>query len=510
MTSLAVPAAPLRRLFERLDFAPRPLEPSLRYILEQWQDARRNKVAPRRRDLAFAWDATSGAFFLHRHVEGERDYVLVEGEGAAAVLLGPCERGERLSAARERREAVRLRRLFDEVRRVGEPLLAEFIIGTRFENCAAVELVVAPLSENGKTIDAVLAARSVRPIKTTAVASRPQTSLDHGLAVFAIGASRPFGEAVAGHLAIELTPHEEREFEDGEHKMRPLASVRGRDVYVLHSLHRDSSQSGADKLCRLLFFLGALKDAGASRVTAVVPYLCYARKDRQTKPRDPVITRYVAQLFEAVGTDRMIVLDVHNVAAFQNAFRCDTEHLDAQAVFARHFSAELGAAPIAVVSPDLGGEKRAELFRQRLEATLGRPIAKGFMDKHRSMGQVSGEIFAGDVAARTVIILDDLISTGGTMVRTAVACRKHGAAHVWLAATHGLFASGAESNLRNAPVDKIVVTDSVPLPPGLDSRSFGGRLSVVSVAGLIAETIRRCHTGGSIVDLLEHGPSGLR
>ena len=507
MTSLAVTEAPLRRLFERLDFAPRPQTPSLRLVLEQWQDARRDKIAPRRQDMKLAQaESASGTFFCHRHVDGKRDYVLVEGEDAAAALLGPCTQGGLLSEARERREAVRLRRLFDEVRRVGEPVLAEFVIGTQARDSAVVEFLAAPLSEDGRTIDAVLAARSVRPIMTIPAASRPQNVLDHGLAVFAIGASHAFGEAIARHLSIELAPHEEREFEDGEHKMRPLANVRDRDAYVIHSLYGDEDQSGADKLCRLLFFIGALKDAGAARVTAVVPYLCYARKDRQTKSRDPVTTRYVAQMFEAVGTDRVIVLDVHNVAAFQNAFRCDTETLDAQAVFARHFLAELGDVPVAVVSPDLGGEKRAELFRQRMEMALGRPVAKGFMDKHRSMGRVTGEIFAGDVAGRTVIVVDDLISTGGTMARTAVACRKHGAAQVWLAATHGLFASGAESALRDAPVEKIIVTDSVPLPPGMNSAAFEGRLSVVSVTGLVAEAIRRCRTGGSITDLVEHGP----
>jgi hypothetical protein len=115
-----------------------------------------------------------------------------------------------------------------------------------------------------------------------------------------------------------------------------------------------------------------------------VPYLCYARKDRQTKPRDPVTTRYVAELFEAVGTDRLITLEVDNVAAFQNALRCDTEHLDANAIFARHLSGLVGNDPVAVLSPDSGGVKRAGLFRQRLERTLARPLAFGFMEKHRT------------------------------------------------------------------------------------------------------------------------------
>ena len=121
------------------------------------------------------------------------------------------------------------------------------------------------------------------------------------LILFALGESRQFGARVAHALGVALASHEERAFEDGEHKTRPLVNVRGRDVFVVHSLAGDLDQSANDKLCHLLFFIGALKDAAAARVTALVPYLCYARKDRKTKPRDPVTTRYVAALFEAVG-----------------------------------------------------------------------------------------------------------------------------------------------------------------------------------------------------------------
>ena len=139
------------------------------------------------------------------------------------------------------------------------------------------------------------------------------------LCLFALNASRAFGEAVAHHLGITLTPHEERGFEDGEHKSRPLANVRRKDVFVVQSLYGDGEQSVNDKLCRLLFFIGALKDGSASSVTAVVPYLGYARKDQKSKSRDPVTTRYVAGLFEAVGTDRVVTIDVHNLAAFQKS-----------------------------------------------------------------------------------------------------------------------------------------------------------------------------------------------
>jgi len=122
-----------------------------------------------------------------------------------------------------------------------------------------------------------------------------------GLTLFAVRGTQDYGERIAQHLELILSAHEERGFEDGEHKIRPLAEVRRQDVFVIHSLYGDAEQSPND---RLLFFIGALKDAGAERVTAVVPYLCYARKDRRTQPRDPITTKYVACLFEACGADR--------------------------------------------------------------------------------------------------------------------------------------------------------------------------------------------------------------
>jgi len=314
--------------------------------------------------------------------------------------------------------------------------------------------------------------------------------------VFAIGASEDFGRRVAGHLGLPLAELEERSFEDGEFKIRPLASVRNRRVYVIHSLHGDHTQSANDKLCRLLFFIGALKDAAAAEVTAVVPYLCYSRKDRRTKPRDPVTSRYLAQLFEAIGTDRVITMDVHNLSAFENAYRCQTEHLDAIPLFVSYLAPLIGDLPAAVVSPDAGGAKRAEFLRRELERALGRPVAGAIMEKHRSKGAVTGEIFAGDVAGRTAIIVDDLISTGGTMARTAAACRLRGAERVYVLATHGLFAEGADAVLTRAEIDKIVVTDTVDVAERGTS-GFRERLVVLGVAGVFAEAIRRCHYGES-------------
>lgn len=322
--------------------------------------------------------------------------------------------------------------------------------------------------------------------------------------LFAFRSCRPWAERVAARLGLPLGAHEERSFEDGEHKTRPLVNVRGRDVFVLQALHGEPGESINDRLCRLLFFVGALKDASAASVTAVVPYLAYARKDRRTKPRDPVTTRYVAALFESVGTDRIVTLDVHNLAAYQNAFRCRSEHLEANRLFVDHFRALVGVEPVAVVSPDPGGIKRAERFRESLASALERPVGAAFAEKYRSSGVVSGDLVVGDVAGRTAIVLDDLIATGGTLARTARACIGLGAKRVYAAATHGVFVADAADRLADAALSGIVVTDSVP-PSRLRTGAAQAKLSVLPTDALFAEAIRRIHEGGSIAELLDAG-----
>jgi len=260
--------------------------------------------------------------------------------------------------------------------------------------------------------------------------------------------------------------------------------------------------SANDKLVRLLFFIGALKDASAARVTAVCPYLAYARKDRRTKARDPVSSRYVAQLFEAVGTDRVVTLDVHNLAAYQNAFRIPAEHLEARGLFVAWFTARLRDESIVVVSPDAGGVKRAEAFRQALGKSLGRPVSSAFMEKSRSAGVVSGEAVVGDVSGKTALVIDDLISTGTTLARAAAACTALGANRVYAAASHGVFVGDAGKVLANPALEKILVTDSIPpfrLPPAL----LENRVEILQSAPYFAEALRRLHGGGSLVELLE-------
>jgi ribose-phosphate pyrophosphokinase len=253
-----------------------------------------------------------------------------------------------------------------------------------------------------------------------------------------------------------------------------------------------------------LFFIGSVKDAGAARVTAIAPYLCYARKDRRTKLNDPVTTRYVASLFEAVGTDALVTIDVHNPAAFENAFRCPTVALTAAPLFVeyvKNMAKGLANEKLCVVSPDPGGTKRADLFREALESALGRPIGKSFADKRRSAGVVSGDLFVGEVDGATALVIDDLISTGGTFVRAARAARRAGAKRVFALVTHGLFMPGAEAAIMDVAIDRVVVTDAVPAFR-LGDKTARAKLDILPVAPLLAETVRRLRAGEALTDLL--------
>jgi ribose-phosphate pyrophosphokinase len=319
--------------------------------------------------------------------------------------------------------------------------------------------------------------------------------------IFAPRASGAFGRRVAAVAGTSLAPMEEREFEGGEHKSRPLVSVRGADVYVVQSLSGDDAGSANDRLCRLLFFVACLKDCGAARVTACVPFMAYGRKDRRTKERDPVTLRYVAQMFEGLGTDHVLALDAHNLAAFENAFRCPVDHLEAAPLMADCVAASVGSAPVSVVSPDIGGAKRAQRLQDMLAARLGREIGFAVVDKRRSSGVVSGgNLVVGPVDGRHVVLVDDLISGGTTLMLAAQACRKAGAIGVDAFATHGVFEPSAKQLLEPDGPDRLVVTDSI-LPTRLESDS--GRLVVLEASRLFGEAIRRITDGESVVALRE-------
>lgn len=309
--------------------------------------------------------------------------------------------------------------------------------------------------------------------------------------VFALGTSQPFGAQVAAELGLALAPHEEHGYQSSEVKLRPLVGVRGRDVYVLHALHGEQGASVHDKLCQLLFFIATVRDAGAAHVTAVLPYLCYGRKDRRTKPRDPVTTRYVAQLLEAAGANCVAALDVHNRQAFDNAFRCRTEHLEARVMLAEALLPLLGDGPLTVVSPDPGGTKRAELFRQTLAERVAEEPGMAFVEKYRHGDVVSGGRLIGGVEGRTVVIVDDMISTGTTLRQAVAACRSHCAAAVYAVATHGLFTADAAALLAASELDRLLVTNSVaPQVP----QAARAKIGIVPIEPLFARVISALYT----------------
>jgi ribose-phosphate pyrophosphokinase len=287
--------------------------------------------------------------------------------------------------------------------------------------------------------------------------------------LFALDETKELGARIASAFGQDLSALEHRDFADGECKIRPLVAVNGAHVCIVQSLYDDLVQSVHDKLCRLLFLIATMRDHGAARVTALVPFLCYGRKDRRTKPQDPVTTRYVAQLFEAMGCDDLITLETHNMAAFQNAFRIGTHHMGLGDVFPDVIAWRTDADPLVVMSPDPGGVKRAQLFQKALQDRLGRPLDFGFMNKQRSAGLMTSGDIVGDYDGKSVIIVDDIIASGGTMIAAAQACKARGATKVFALAAHGLFTPGAEAMFTGAHFERVFVSDTIPpfrLPDG--------------------------------------------
>jgi ribose-phosphate pyrophosphokinase len=338
--------------------------------------------------------------------------------------------------------------------------------------------------------------------------------------------SRTFAQHVARFLDVPVSRHVEHYFEDKEPYVRSDVNVRGCDVYVISSMYTDREQSVGEKFNKLLFFLGSLVDASAERITVVVPYMAFARQDRKTESRAPISIKYFAQCIEAVGANRVLTMDVHNLSAFQNAFRIPTDTLESKNLIAdyvcgvdsgwttdgvplrvdHHVPDPLinDSSDLVVLAPDSGGMGRAKRFRNALERRLQTPnrIDVVHLDKERLSGtEVAGSKIVGDVEGKRVIILDDVISSGGTIGVAAKAVEKHNGT-VWAAcATHGLFVGRAAENLRG--IERVIITDTIE-PFRLDMDSFRDRLHVIPTSMMFAQAIRRTHEGGgSISDLLK-------
>ena len=320
--------------------------------------------------------------------------------------------------------------------------------------------------------------------------------------------SLPLAREIGAQAQIPLAGLEERAFEGGEFKLRPLECLRGRPAFVVQSLIGSQDVPVGTRLLRLLFLLLGVRDAGCSPRIAVIPYMAFARKDRRTQPHDPVTSRYVAELLEAAGADGIVALDVHNPAALDNAFRVPVDHLSAAPLLVDHFARRLGCEPLCVVSPDVGGIKRAQRFQELLGAHLGRPTELAFVEKRRALGVVSGGQLAGTVAGRHVIVLDDLCATGGTLIRAAQACRAAGAAAVHAAVTHAPLPEGLAAVLSADCIADVTHTDSAAAAI-LVQAADTPRLHVLPIAPLLGQALRRIVLGKALDPMLTDWPVSL-
>jgi ribose-phosphate pyrophosphokinase len=295
-------------------------------------------------------------------------------------------------------------------------------------------------------------------------------------------------EQVAGKLGVKLTPRIMERFPDGELHIEIQQSVRGGDVYLL----QPTCPPVDENLLELLFFADACRRAGALRLTAVVPYFGYARQDRRVRGREPVGARLVADLVNTSGIHRLVAVDLHS-RSNESAFAVPLEHLSAVDILAEALRPSVRANSV-IVAPDLGAVKIAE----RYATLLNLPVA--IIHKSRISGeQVKVQRIMGEVRDKNVIIVDDIVSTGGTIAEAAKALFQAGcsAARVKVVATHGLFVAPAAERLTKLPIERFYVSDSVPPP-----HAFPLVFEVCPLAGLLAEAIRRLHHDQAMSDLL--------
>lgn len=335
----------------------------------------------------------------------------------------------------------------------------------------------------------------------------------HPLKLFGLEGSERYAQKVAEglkmRLDISLSRHIEKDFEDGECYVKPEdgtpGNVRGHNCFVIQSLYSDDRLSVSDRFMRLAVFCGALRGGSANEVIPVIPHLAWARQDRKTASRAPVTTKIIANMLESCGIDRILFFDVHNKSAEENAFslRIPTDNLEAKVLHASWCAKRLKkSTKIVVLSPDSGGMNRAERFRTALMKKMGRnDITLAVFDKlRRSNGEVSGGKIVGDVEDADVLLYDDMISTGGTMVKAAKTCIKFGGKPFALMATHGLFVGKANEILHEIDA-KIVVTDTVPAFR-LDKENKK-KLCVVTTTDMVAAAIQKINSGtGSLSELL--------
>jgi ribose-phosphate pyrophosphokinase len=291
---------------------------------------------------------------------------------------------------------------------------------------------------------------------------------------------------ISTKLDVPLTDARLRRFADGEINVKIEDSMRGHDVFVI----QPTCPPVNEHLMELFIILDALRRASAGRVTAVVPYYGYARKERKTQPREPISAKLIANFITLAGADRLLLLDLH-AEAIEGFFDVPTDHLSPHRIFAEYLRT-LNLHHLTIVAPDAGGGRRAELVANVLQT----PIAFGYK---RRTGDDQSEVIAvsGDVKGRDCVVVEDIITTGGTIAKLAQALRVQGANRVLIAATHPVLTGDAVEKLKSAGVEEVIVTDSVPIP----SEKLGPPITVLSVAPLLAEAIIRVHENRSVSEL---------
>ena len=308
------------------------------------------------------------------------------------------------------------------------------------------------------------------------------------LQVFTGTANHGLAERVCRRLEIELGDVTISPFPDGEIDVKINEDVRGRDVFVV----QPTCPPVNDNVMELLLLIDTLRRASAARVTAVVPYFGYARKDRKDEGRVPISAKLVANLIVRAGADRVVAVDLH-APQIQGFFDIPVDHLYGSHVFLSHFEriGWLGMSDGCVVAPDVGGIKQARAYAK----LLGVPLA--IVDKRRVSAESAKAVHViGDVEDRRCLLVDDMISTAGTMCEAARALRENGAREVHLAATHAVFCGPAKERLEAAPIDSVTVTDSIPLGAGAPEG-----VNVLSCGDLLGDAILRIHQGRSVSKL---------
>ncbi len=317
------------------------------------------------------------------------------------------------------------------------------------------------------------------------------TRLASQLAIFTGNANPALAKAICRHLKVQLADCLAGRFSEGEIRVKINENVRGKDVFVVQS----TCPPPNDNLMELLIMMDALRRASARRITAVIPYYGYARQDRKDQPRVPITAKLVANLITTAGADRVLTMDLH-AGQIQGFFDIPLDHLYALNVFDRYITRKR-LKPLVIVSPDVGGIKMARAYAKRLGAGLA------IVDKRRTSPDATEAMhILGEVEGKVCFLVDDLIATGSSILEASRVLKRAGAKAVYAAVTHAVLSGPAVERIADSPIQEFIVTDSIPIARDKRHR----KITVLSVASLFGEAIRRIHYEQSISSLFDGLP----